>query len=227
MSKEESFQHELESLYQVVGRATGYWANYYLRSVRKNGAVVHAKKALSTIGSAQGGFQKLIEVGRPELSMEYSVLKPEFKSLFTELEINEAKRRLSAVPEYAWRKEVEPEQNFSGEIVDNSIFTEGAKKHVTVNSYERCPKARKACLDKYGYRCRVCDFSFSEVYGEIGKNFIHVHHIKPLAGISEEYAVEPTKDLVPVCPNCHAMLHTQNPPLSIDELKSILVKSDG
>ncbi|EHY9858309.1 HNH endonuclease, partial [Vibrio parahaemolyticus] len=70
-------------------------------------------------------------------------------------------------------------------------------------------------------------FSFSEVYGEIGKNFIHVHHIKPLAGISEEYAVEPTKDLVPVCPNCHAMLHTQNPPLSIDELKSILVKSDG
>ncbi|MCF7479195.1 HNH endonuclease [Vibrio sp. J2-4] len=227
MSKEELFQHELESLYRVVGRATGYWANYYLRSVRKNGAVLHAKTALSKIDTTQGGFQTLIEVGRPELSMEYSVLKPEFKSLFTEIEINEAKRRLSTVPEYAWRKEVEADQNFSGEIVDNSIFTEGAKKQVTVNSYERCPKARQACLDKHGYSCKVCGFSFLEVYGEIGKGFIHVHHIKPLAGISENYEVKPTKDLVPVCPNCHAMLHTKSPPLSIDELKSIMVKSEG
>ncbi|WP_429747529.1 HNH endonuclease [Vibrio clamense] len=107
------------------------------------------------------------------------------------------------------------------------MFTEGAKKQVTVNSYERCPKARQACLDKHGYSCKVCGFSFLEVYGEIGKGFIHVHHIKPLAGISENYEVKPTKDLVPVCPNCHAMLHTKSPPLSIDELKSIMVKSEG
>lgn len=227
MLKKELFQQELESLYQVVGRATGYWANYYLRSVRKNGAVVHAKRALSKIDATQGGFQSLVEVGRPELSMEYSVLKPEFKSLFTELEINEAKRRLSTVPEYAWRKEVEADQNFAGEIADNSIFTEGAIKQVTVSSYERCLKARKTCLDKHGYNCKVCRFSFLDVYGDIGKNFIHVHHIKPLAGISEKYEVKPTKDLVPVCPNCHAMLHTQSPPLSIDELKVILVKGKG
>lgn len=227
MNQEELFQHELESLYQVVGRATGYWANYYLRSVRKNGAVAHAKKALSKIDTIQGGFQTLIEVGRPELSMEYSVLKLEFRSLFTKSDLDEAQRRLSTVPDYAWRKNVEPDSNFAGEIDNNSIFTEGAKKQVTVNFYERCLKARKACLDKHGYRCKVCNFSFLEIYGEIGKNFIHVHHIKPLAGISEEYKIKPAKDLVPVCPNCHAMLHTKSPPLSVDELKLILTKSEG
>ncbi|WP_219326062.1 HNH endonuclease [Aeromonas dhakensis] len=224
MNQEESFQHELEHLYTVVGRTTGYWANYYLRSVRKNGAVAHAKNALSKTDKIQGGFQTLIEVGRPDLSMEYSILKPEFRSLFTKSNLDEAQRRLSTVPDYAWRQNVEPDRNFTGEIEDNSIFTEGSKKQVTVNFYERCLKARKACLDKHGYRCKVCNFSFLEVYGEIGKDFIHVHHIKPLAGISEKYLIKPTKDLVPVCPNCHAMLHTKSPPLSIDELKLILTR---
>jgi hypothetical protein len=51
-----------------------------------------------------------------------------------------------------------------------------------------------------------------------GAGFIHVHHRKPLALIGRSYAVNPVKDLVPVCPNCHAMLHTQNPPLSVEEL---------
>jgi 5-methylcytosine-specific restriction protein A len=61
--------------------------------------------------------------------------------------------------------------------------------------------------------------SFEELYGIIGKGFIHVHHKKPLAGTRAEYKVNPPKDLVPVCPNCHAMLHTTNPPLGIEELK--------
>ena len=82
MDKESKFQKELEYLYQEVGKTTGYWANYYLRSIRRNGAVTHAKKALSKVDTTQGGFQKLIEVGRPDLSMEHSVLKTEFQELF-------------------------------------------------------------------------------------------------------------------------------------------------
>jgi 5-methylcytosine-specific restriction protein A len=69
--------------------------------------------------------------------------------------------------------------------------------------------------------------SFKKTYGEIGKNFIHVHHIKPLAGVAGEYKLDPFKDLVPVCPNCHAMLHTYNPPLSVQELKNILNENRG
>ncbi|WP_201595600.1 HNH endonuclease [Psychrobacter vallis] len=219
MNNIEKLQSELEELYSVVGKATGYWANYYLRSVRQNGAVNHAKKALSKVGAEQGGFQKLIEAGRPELSMESSVLKPEYRNLFSQAELQEAERRLSTVPHYAWRKDISPQDNFLGEIDDESIFTEGAKKYVTVNVYERNPQARAECLKKHGYRCKVCNFSFFEAYGEIGKEFIHVHHIKPLAGIAKTYELNPTKDLVPVCPNCHAMLHTKSPPLSVDELR--------
>lgn len=207
-------------LYQVVGKATGYWANYYLRSVRKYGGLEHAKKALSKIHTSQDGFKKLIEVGRPDLSIEASVIKDEYMHLFTDDEINEAKRRLSTVPAYAWRREVQPNENYSGEIQNTEIFTEGAIKQVTVNKYERNPSARAECLKKHGYNCKVCGMSFIETYGEIGRNFIHVHHIKPLAGISQEYEINPKKDLIPVCPNCHAMLHSYSPPLSIDELKS-------
>jgi 5-methylcytosine-specific restriction protein A len=64
--------------------------------------------------------------------------------------------------------------------------------------------------------------SFEECYGEIGKGFIHVHHKKPLAACRGSYQLDPEKDLVPVCPNCHAMLHTSDPPLSVEELKSIM-----
>src|SRR5215510_687494 len=72
---------------------------------------------------------------------------------------------------------------------------------------ERDPIARQRCIELYGYRCSVCKFTLEEVYGEIGREFIHVHHLRPLSGIAEEYEIDPVEDLRPVCPNCHAMLH--------------------
>ncbi len=84
---------------------------------------------------------------------------------------------------------------------------EGAKTKVTVNKYERNPITRQRCIEHYGYSCSICTFNFHQIYGDIGKNFIHVHHIKPLHEIRENYIVDPIKDLIPVCPNCHAMLH--------------------
>jgi 5-methylcytosine-specific restriction protein A len=44
-----------------------------------------------------------------------------------------------------------------------------------------------------------------------------------LAQVGGEYQVDPIADLRPVCPNCHAMLHSRRPtPLSIAELKRII-----
>lgn len=97
---------------------------------------------------------------------------------------------------------------------------EGAKKQITVNVYERNVRARRFCIDKYGYKCCVCNFNFEKFYGEIGKEFIEVHHLKPLNEISEAYQVDPINDLRPICPNCHAMVHRTN--LSIEELKAIV-----
>lgn len=99
---------------------------------------------------------------------------------------------------------------------------EGAKKIITVNAYERNAKARELCIKHYGTKCKVCEFDFEKTYGEIGKGFIHVHHLIKIADIGEEYEVDPILDLRPVCPNCHAMLHREEPPISIEELKSLI-----
>ncbi|MND65181.1 HNH endonuclease [Agrobacterium tumefaciens] len=87
------------------------------------------------------------------------------------------------------------------------VYIEGALKEIKVNGYERDRRARQACIDHYGTDCQVCGLDFESRYGEIGAGFIHVHHVVPLASIGEQYEVDPVKDLIPVCPNCHAMLH--------------------
>lgn len=108
------------------------------------------------------------------------------------------------------------------EIERPEEYYEGAKTRIVVNSYERDRAARDACVDHYGYQCRVCDMDFETEYGEIGKDFIHVHHRVLLSSVGENYRVDPIEDLRPVCPNCHAMLHQNNPPLEVEELRDIL-----
>jgi 5-methylcytosine-specific restriction enzyme A len=103
---------------------------------------------------------------------------------------------------------------------------EGAVRQVSINAYERNPVARRKCIEHYGISCFICNFNFSEVFGELGEGFIHVHHLKPLSEIGEEYEVNPIEDMRPVCPNCHAMLHHHNSLLSIEEVKAKLTQSN-
>lgn len=91
-----------------------------------------------------------------------------------------------------------------------------------VNSYERNSVVRKKCIDIYGTNCFICSFNFKEKYGELAKDFIHVHHLRTLSEIKEEYEVDPMNDLRPVCPNCHAVIHLKKPALSIQEVKDII-----
>ena len=111
---------------------------------------------------------------------------------------------------------------YPDEVSDDEDFVEGAVKQVIVNQYERSNKGRTRCLQHHGYNCTVCNLNFNDKYGEIGRNFIHVHHLIPLSNITEEYALNPVEDLRPVCPNCHAMIHRRKPPFSIDELRDKL-----
>src|SRR5437879_4518469 len=87
------------------------------------------------------------------------------------------------------------------------IIASGWVRTSTVNYYERDSQAREVCINHFGLRCRVCKMDFEETYGDIGRGFIHVHHLKPLHEIGKEYKLKPLDDLRPVCPNCHAMLH--------------------
>lgn len=107
---------------------------------------------------------------------------------------------------------------------DNEKLYEGALITVKANKYERNQKARKECVAKKGYHCLVCGRDFESTYGEIGRGFIHVHHLTPISSIGQEYELNVDTDLAPVCPNCHYMLHRKNPPYTIEELKDILAK---
>ncbi len=113
-----------------------------------------------------------------------------------------------------------PSYRYPDQIDEQQPYLEGSVNQIKVNAYERDPAARAACLHQYGYNCSVCSISFETKYGEIGKGFIHVHHLKPLSSIRQQYTVDPIQDLRPVCPNCHAMLHRSG--LSIDELREKL-----
>ena len=100
-------------------------------------------------------------------------------------------------------------------------YSEGASNSIQVTKYERNPYARKKCLEHYGYNCQVCEFNFEKIYGSIGKNYIHVHHLKQVSTVGQSLT-NPIDDLVPVCPNCHAMIHKRKTPFTIDEMKKKL-----
>lgn len=74
---------------------------------------------------------------------------------------------------------------------------------------------------KSDYRCEVCNMNFREVYGDIGDGFIIAHHINPIG--SRKVSSKTTLDDVSlVCSNCHYMLHRNEPPLSINQLRNII-----
>jgi hypothetical protein len=115
---------------------------------------------------------------------------------------------------------------FADEIPNSKGVFDGAKKEITVNRYERNATNRKHCIEFHGCTCKVCDFDFSEVYGSHGEGFIHVHHITPLSKIDGAYKIKPKEDLLPVCPNCHNMLHRPKEKggecLKVDELRELI-----
>lgn len=111
---------------------------------------------------------------------------------------------------------------FPEEIMVGGRLVEGAVRQVSVNAYERNPAARRVCIAHYGARCVVCAFDFAAIYGSAMEGYIHVHHLQRLADIGAEYRVDPIADLRPVCPNCHAVIHHRDPPLTIEEVRALL-----
>lgn len=69
----------------------------------------------------------------------------------------------------------------------------------------------------------MCGFDFENVYGNLGSEFIEVHHIKPLYSLNEEAEVNPNTDLVPLCSNCHRMIHrSRSKIITVEELQRII-----
>ena len=108
------------------------------------------------------------------------------------------------------------------EIVEPSALVEGAVRSIAVNAYERNPEARRRCIEARGTACSICGFSFGAVYGPQANGYIHVHHVVPLSEVNGEYVVDPVKDLRPVCPNCHAVLHLGGKCRGIEEVRRMV-----
>ena len=108
------------------------------------------------------------------------------------------------------------------EEIPASAHFEGAVREIKVNAYERNPLARKLCLAAYGHSCVVCGFNFEKAFGKFAAGFIHVHHLVLLSDIGQSYEVDPVRDLRPVCPNCHAVIHIGGAVRSIEEVKELL-----
>jgi len=112
--------------------------------------------------------------------------------------------------------------NDSDKAAEPDELHEGSVMQVALTRYERNVEARNACIAAKGHRCAVCGMDFEETYGEIGRGFIHVHHLIPVSSIGEDYVIDPINHLVPVCPNCHNMLHRKEPPLTPEELIDLM-----
>ncbi|WP_413299733.1 EVE domain-containing protein [Bacillus sp. 1P10SD] len=105
----------------------------------------------------------------------------------------------------------------------DSYYKDGEMKSYYGNRYERKAKNRLRAIEIHGTTCTVCGFNFEEVYGEHGKDFIEIHHKHPLSTLEVAIEIDPRTDLVPVCSNCHRMLHRDREHvLSIEELKFLV-----
>jgi len=185
--------------YRIAGKEVGYWGRRFLQAVKNKGGLATAKRMLLPRNAGQRkGLDALLEANRPELSVEAIILQEKFQPLFTATEITVAKERLGEYGKAIAALVAERENIFPDELEPGLKYTEGARKQVRVNAYERNPKARKACLKHYGCICMVCDFDFSKKYGHFAKGFIHVHHVKPLALTDGQYQLDPIADLRPV-----------------------------
>ncbi|WGD34066.1 HNH endonuclease [Olleya sp. YS] len=124
-------------------------------------------------------------------------------------------------------KEIEKGERKRLTFDENIIIQEGVKKVAKVKVYERSTKLRNYAIEHFtkdGHiACNCCTFDFENFYGEHGKGFIEIHHEKPIFQFQDE-DLEKTLDkalqnLVPVCSNCHRMIHRNwSKPLEIKQL---------
>lgn len=102
--------------------------------------------------------------------------------------------------------------------------TEKHSSRVYVNRYERNSRVRALCLSHYGMKCSGCERLLADLYGTQASDIVHVHHLTPLADIPDGFEIDPIRDLRPVCPNCHAVIHSKQPPYTVDEIRAMIAE---
>ena len=115
-------------------------------------------------------------------------------------------------------------------VVQDGSYLEGKRIEVYGKKYERNPAVRKAFLStqKKPFHCAVCGFDFEKTYGELGKDYIEVHHKKPLSVNGREVEINVYQDLVCLCSNCHTMIHRRKASImTVEELRECLTSAQN
>lgn len=105
---------------------------------------------------------------------------------------------------------------------------EGAVLESVVRRRERNPRNRLLCIRLHGEKCLACGTEPKRRYGDVAGAIIEVHHLEALSLLAEPRPYDPATDLVPLCPNCHRVVHTRRPvPIPVEELKALLEAGNG
>jgi len=105
------------------------------------------------------------------------------------------------------------------ERIETEGYEEGTLIEFMHRRHERNKKNREIAIKIHGNSCKICSFTTKEVFGK--DEIIQVHHILPVSKMNEGHVVDPEKELIPVCPTCHAFIHTRKPPYTMDEVISM------
>ncbi|HWA76590.1 MAG TPA: HNH endonuclease [Polyangiaceae bacterium] len=185
----------------------------------------HPKLATSNVERSAGSTSYTAKF--PAFSKEWDVLLDQYLASLTPAPSVIVDGRTRPTPGRLLQDTVQARSSESLELREDDAnsslsLLEGAVETILATRFERDREARRLCLAHHGYACRCCGLTMRDLYGELGEDYIHVHHKIPLSEVRQEYAVDPVKDLVPLCPNCHAMIHRSTTPLSVEELADIV-----
>lgn len=102
------------------------------------------------------------------------------------------------------------------------------RKYAYHRKVERNRTAARHAKKFHGSRCQACDLSFAERYGEIGKNFIEAHHLRPIATLEEGVPVsyDLAADFAVLCSNCHRMIHRFSDPSDLTAFRKFINVDD-
>lgn len=233
------------SLFTLAGKQSGHWKNghsvmYEIRNaadgislsctaspagLNRRECARMKRLAESCDAALQNGTYRLVKWDLSDGAGNINLAIEKLNQVF-DFELSYFETELTAWKEDPARK-IRPMPHSQQELIRNTdlpeiLYIEGAQKQILSNQYERNPRARARCIAVHGSACAVCGFDFGLVFGEEFSGKIEVHHKKPISEIGGRYAVDPVNDLIPVCPNCHMMLHSKPDGVySIEELKAM------
>lgn len=118
-------------------------------------------------------------------------------------------------------------------LYDENV-SEGQIYEKTISVRERSKKLRDKAIEHFTdssgrIRCSICGYDFKETFGDYGKGYIEIHHIKPVFEYEEKdidvVLSKALTNLTPVCANCHRMLHHKKE-VSYEKVKQIFEENN-